>query len=211
MSHDAIVSGLKRDSVIEPNYTKKRCRPRWSGWRGLTVVFAAVLAALFGQSATKAADSFEVETRVKAAFIYNFARFVDWPPRSSLGPVRIGILGQGDLASPLEEVIRGKSVSGRPIVVTVLGSVNEADCCEILLIERSESKRFREIAQTLAGKPVLTVCDDENGSKDGVMIAFQLVEESVRFHINQEAAERAGLRISSQLLKVAISGPGKRQ
>jgi hypothetical protein len=169
-----------------------------------------VLMVLSGQRAANAADSFEVETRVKAAFVYNFARFVEWPPRSIPGPVRIGILGHGDLASPLAEVIRGKSVSGRAIVVTPIGLLSEADCCEILLIERSESKRFKEIVQALAGKPVLTVCDDENGPRDGVMIAFQLVEESVRFQINQEAAERAGLRISSQLLKVAIPGPGKR-
>lgn len=170
-----------------------------------------VAATLSMMGTANAAESFEVEARVKAAFIYNFARFVEWPPRSSPGPVRIGILGHGDLTSPLEEVVRGKSVGGRSIVISPLGSVGEAECCEIVLIERSESKHEREIAQALAGKPVLTVCDDENGARDGVMIAFQLFEESVRFQINQEAAGRAGLKISSQLLKVAIPGSGKRQ
>jgi hypothetical protein len=149
-------------------------------------------------------DSSDVESRLKAAYIYNFARFVEWPATGAAGPVRIGVLGHGDLASPLEEIVRGKSVGGRAIKVTPIGTAAQAECCEILLIERSESKHEREIAQALAGKPVLTVSDDENGSRDGIMIAFQLVDESVRFQINQEAAVRAGLKISSQLLKVAI-------
>lgn len=162
------------------------------------------------QSTGNTTDSAEVETRVKAAFIYNFARFVEWPSRSGGGPVRIGVMGHGDLSGPLEEVVRGKSVGGRPIRVTPVGNASEAELCEILLIERSESKRAGEIAQALAGKPVLTVSDDENGSKEGIMIAFQLVDESVRFQINQDVAERAGLKISSQLLKVAIPSKGRR-
>jgi hypothetical protein len=181
-------------------------------WRSLVIALVTVAAAIPSvRGAANASDSAEVETRIKAAYIYNFARFVEWPARAGTGSVRIGVLGQGDLASPLAEVIRGKLVNGRAITVTSVGAVNEADCCEILLIERSESKHVREIVQALAGKPVLTVCDGESGFREGVMIAFQLVEESVRFQINQDAAEHAGLKISSQLLKVAIAGPGKHQ
>lgn len=157
---------------------------------------------------TTSADS-SVEIRVKAAYIYNFARFVEWPPRSGNGPVRIGVLGTGDLASPLAQAVRGKTANGRLIEVAQIDSVTDSGCCEILLIERSESKHTQEIVQALAGRPVLTVCDEKDGLKEGVMIAFRLFEDSVRFEINQEAAERAGLRISSQLLKVALPGPGK--
>jgi hypothetical protein len=131
--------------------------------------------------------------------------------RAAPGPVRIGVLGHGDLGAPLEDVIRGKSANGRPIQVAHINSVAEVDCCEILLIERSEYKHVSEIVQALSGKPVLTVCDVGTCLRDGVMIAFQLVEESVRFQINQEAAEHAGLKISSQLLKVAVPGPGRHQ
>lgn len=170
----------------------------------LTVIVLAVLTAVPITPAAAASDTSDVELRLKAAYIYNFARFVEWPAGTAAGPVRIGVLGHGDLASPLEEIVRGKSVGGRAIKVTPIGTAADAECCEILLIERSESKHGKEIAQALAGKPVLTVSDDENGSKDGIMIAFQLVDESVRFQINQEAASRAGLKISSQLLKVAV-------
>jgi hypothetical protein len=191
---------------------KTRSLPEPVEWPTLAIALVLVLAAvLSAPGAANAADSADVETRLKVAYIYNFARFVEWPARSSPGPVRIGVLGLGDLAAPLEDVIRGKSANGRPIEVAHINSVAEADCCEILLIERSEYKHVSEIVQALAGKPVLTVCDVGSCLRDGVMIAFQLVEESVRFQINQEAAERAGLKISSQLLKVAVPGPGRHQ
>jgi hypothetical protein len=164
-----------------------------------------VVAAVFGCAATSAADNAGVvEARIKAAFIYNFARFIEWPPGSAQGPLRIGIQGSGNLISPLEEVVRGKTANGRSLETADVGTASEAEHCEILLIERSEASRVREIVQTLAGKPVLTVCDGDNCLRDGAMIAFRIVDDSVRFQINQEAAEHSGLKISSQLLKVAL-------
>lgn len=207
-----IAPRFERDVVIGLNHQKARHWLRWPVWLGLVIAFVPVAApALFAQCADCSSDGPDVETRVKAAFIYNFARFVEWPVRNSPGPVRIGILGRGDLGAPLEDVIRGKSANGRSIEVTYLNAVAEADRCEILLIERSETRHTREIVQVLGGKPVLTVCDGGNCLRDGAMIAFQIVEESVRFQVNQEAAEHAGLKISSQLLKVAVPGPGKHQ
>jgi hypothetical protein len=161
--------------------------------------------------AVAGSDQSDVETRVKAAFIYNFARFVEWPAKSGSGPVRIGVLGHGELASPLEEVVRGKSANGRPIEVASVANPADAERFEILLIERSESKHLKDILQALAGKPVLTVCDGGVCQRDGGIVAFQIVDESVRFQINQEAAQAAGLKISSQLLKVALPAGGKHQ
>jgi hypothetical protein len=163
----------------------------------------AALCALLVPGVRAAGDS-DLEARLKAAYIYNFARFVEWPARANRGVLRIGVIGQGDLALPLEQLVRGKTANGRPIEVARVGALTGADCCEILVIEKSEFKHAREIAQSLAGIPVRTVSDEED-----VMIAFQLFEESVRFQINQEAAEHAGLRISSQLLKVALPGTRK--
>jgi len=169
-----------------------------------------VVAAVFGCAATSAADNAGVvEARIKAAFVYNFARFIEWPSSSAEGPLRIGIQGRGDLVSPLEEVIRGKTANGRSLEIAHVGTTSEAERCDILLIERSEAGRVREIVQALSGKPVLTVCDSDNCLRDGAMIAFRIVDDSVRFQINQEAAEHSGLKISSQLLKVALPG-GKR-
>jgi hypothetical protein len=198
--------------VIGRTCIKTRSLPEPAEWPTLVIALVWVLAAaLSAPGAANAADRAEVETRLKVAYIYNFVRFVEWPVRAGPGPVRIGVLGHGDLAAPLEEVIRGKSANGRPIAIAHVNSAAEADGCEILLIERSEYKHVSEIVQALAGKPVLTVCDVGSCLRDGVMIAFQLVDESVRFQINQEAAEHAGLKISSQLLKVAVPGPGRHQ
>ena len=108
------------------------------------------------------------------------------------------------MAAPLAEVVRGKVIGGARIEVAHLNSVAEADDCEIVLIERSEWKHVREIAQALADKPVLTVCEGEGCFRDGGMIAFVIVDDSVRFEINQEAAEHAGLKISAPVLKVAV-------
>ena len=196
--------------MITRNRTKEGCRLRCPVWRSLVAALVAVAAVLVcGRDAANASDTADVEIRIKAAFVYNFARFVEWPARSHTGSMRIAILGQGELGSPLAEAIRGKTANGRTIEVARISAVTEADCCEILVIERSESKHVREIVQALAGRPVLTVCDGASGFRDGVMIAFQLFEEAVRFQINQEAVERAGLKISSQLLKVALPGPEK--
>lgn len=156
-------------------------------------------------------ESTQVESAVKAAFLYNFARFVEWPPVHTGGAIRIGVLGKGEVGGALEDVVRGKTVNGRPIRIWRLTSAADADQCEILLIERSEVKHLKEILPLLAGKPVLTVCDGASCVKDGGMIAFQIVDESVRFQISQESAQRAGLKISSQLLKVALPFPEKHQ
>jgi len=173
-------------------------------------VAALILVSLsFVAGSLPAAEDADVESHVKAAYIYNFARFVEWPARAGAGPVRIGVLGHGDLAPHLEEVVRGKSVNGRSIEVTHVSAASEGDCCQILIIERSESKRLKDVTQALAVKPVLTVSDCGGGIRDGVIIGFRMVDESVRFQISQEAAERAGLRISSQLLKVALPADGK--
>lgn len=198
--------------MIRRNRTNGLCRSCWPVWHSLSIVVVPVAAAILaGQGSANASDSSDVEVRVKAAYIYNFARFVEWPARPGAGPLRIGILGKGDLERPLQEVIRGKTANGRSLEVSRVSAVTEADCCEILVIERSESRNVKDVAKALTGKPVLTVCDEENCFRDGAMIAFLIVDESVRFQINQDAAAHAGLTISSQLLKVAVSGPGKRR
>lgn len=188
----------------------RQSRPARAAHR-IPAIALTVMATISVMLAAGVSDESAVELRIKAAYVYNFARFVEWPTRSSQGPLRIGVLGHGDLAAPLEEIVRGKSANGRQLEVVQVSVESEADRCEIVLIERSESRRIKEIVEALAGKPVLTVCDTGNCAHDGGMIAFRMADESVRFQINQDAAEHAGLRISSQLLKVAIPAAGKPQ
>ena len=187
---------------------KPHPRLKWTAWVFVAAWIALLAASLPQPARAGGSDNSDVETQLKAAFIYNFVRFIEWPPRPGSGPVRIGILGHGDLSSSLEEVIRGKAANGHSIEVLYINAGADAERCEILLIERSEAKHVKDISQALAGKPVLIVCDGGNCFRDGATIAFQMVDESVRFQINQEAAAHAGLKISSQLLKVALPGAG---
>ena len=191
--------------MISPNPTNLRSRVTQASWRGLAIACLAIPAAvLLTCGFARAADTADVESRIEAAYIYNFARFVEWPAVAMAGPLKIAILGHGDMATPLEELTRGKSINGRAIEVRQLKALTEADCCEILLIEHSELKHLKELAEALADKPVLSVCDCATGLRDGAMIAFRVFDETIRFQINQQAAEHAGLKISSQLLKVAV-------
>ena len=121
------------------------------------------------------------------------------------------VIGNNDLRSALEETVRGKTANGRRIQVRPVSALADSDHFQILLIERSESRKMREIAHSVAGKPVLTVCDFDSCLRDGGMIGFRVVDETVRFEVNLEAAERAGLKVSSQLLKVALPPSGKRR
>jgi uncharacterized protein DUF4154 len=197
-------------SVMESRVMESTKRHRWpraTTGNSRIAVLALALAVTVGMAGGQ--GSAEVEMHLKAAFIYNFARFIEWPGSAPAGPVRIGVLGRGNLAAPLREVIHGKSANGHPVEVATIASVADADRVQILLIQNSESKHVREIVQALAGKPVLTICENGNGIRDGAMIAFLVVDESVRFQISQKAAEQVGLKISSQLLKVALPAPEK--
>lgn len=166
---------------------------------------ADLLPAGNGAPPTFGSLSVDLETSVKAMDIFNFGRVVEWPSNSDT--LRICVTGHGDLGALLQELAKGKSVGGHAVTVNPVVASAPADSCEILVIERSELKHMKSIVQSLAGKPILTVCDDPIGLGTGVIIVFRLIDETIRFQINQQAAEKAGLKISSQLLKLAIATP----
>ncbi len=180
----------------------------------LALVFGILAVGLLlpASNSVLAADASEsMEGRVKSAFIYNYARFVEWPQSRGQGPFVIAVLGEDELRSFLEQTIQGKTLNGRPLRLIHLKSVSDSEAYHMLVIERSEKRHMKEIAQSLAGKPVLSVCDFDTCNRDGGTIGLQVIDESVRFSINLEAAEQSGLRISSQLLKLAVNSPRKRQ
>jgi hypothetical protein len=146
------------------------------------------------------------EFQVKAVFLYNFAQFVEWPreafddPKS---PLIIGILGLDPFGEALDEMVRGETVNGRPLVVERYRWVGEANRCHILFISGSEGPRSEQIATTLKDRSVLTVCDWEGLSGRGAIVRFVMERNRVRLRINLEAAKAAGLNISSKLLRSA--------
>lgn len=154
------------------------------------------------------------EYQVKAAFLFNFAQFVEWPTNAfpkAPAPFVIGILGNDPFGTALDEIVRGEKVSNRPFVVQRYQQTEEIKACHVLFINESSNKRLAEILAELKGKNILTVGDTEGFARQGGMICFMTEKNKIRFRINVEAAKSAGLTISSKLLKAAeIVAPEKR-
>ena len=150
---------------------------------------------------------------VKAAFLYNFAQFVEWPTNAypdAQSPIAIGILGDDPFGASLEEIVRGEKVNNRPLVIARYKRVEDIKACQILFISQSENRRLEEIFAALKNLGTLTVGDTDGFAKRGGMIRFVLENNKIRFRINVEAARAANLTISSKLLRLAeIVTPGK--
>ncbi len=143
-------------------------------------------------------------SQVKAAFVYNFMKFVSWPPETlppEASRLTLCVLGNDALGDALES-LSGKTASGKVLSVKRIRRREEASECEILYLGRSESKRMKEILQNVKSG-VLTIGDMRNFAASGGMINFVIDNNRVSFEINPDAAAKAGVRISSQLLRLA--------
>jgi hypothetical protein len=156
-----------------------------------------------------AQESQPSEYQIKAAFLFNFAKFVEWPPAAFPGassPFVIGVLGENPFGGDLERTIRGKTVGNRRFVIKEVASMAEARDCHILFISTSERKRLAEVLEALRGVSVLTVGEMDGFTEGGGMINFAREARGtrVRFQVNNEAAKKAGMKISSKLLSLAL-------
>lgn len=145
------------------------------------------------------------EYPVKAAFLYHFVEFVEWPRSSPLPPstVTVGVLGRDPFGEVLDKAVLHKTAAGRTLTIRRFASLEELQPCEILFISTSEMARLPEILVRLQGAPVLTVGEADRFARHGGMIGFFFEDNRVRLEVNRAAAESAGLRVSSKLLAVA--------
>ncbi len=146
------------------------------------------------------------EYEVKAFFLYNITKYVEWPSQkfnSSDDPIAICILGQNPFGSALQQAIHGKVVEGRTLVVRQISDIQPLCKCHILFVNASERKRFRSTAGAVRGTGVLTVGETEGFVNDGGLINFKVEDGKVRFEVNVEAVGQEQLRISSKLLSLA--------
>lgn len=164
----------------------------------------AVLAAGLGTKSVLA-QSVADEYQVKAAYILNFARFVEWPPDAlpASSPMTIGIVGDDPFGGALDEVLRGKSANGHPIHLLRLRRDTVPARCQIVFISASEEPHLPEILRLIGRDSVLTISDIDRFSLRGGVIEFSMVGNRVRFDINRSPAGMARLTISSKLLNVA--------
>lgn len=148
------------------------------------------------------------EYQIKAAFIYNFARFVDWPPQAfatANAPMVIGVLGENPFGDNLQQAINGKVVNGHPLQFRQFDSLSDALKCHVLFISQSEKKHLSKIIAKLKAAPILTIGETDGFIDAGGMIHLVLIQQKVRFQINNEAAKNAGLTMSSKLLSLAMN------
>lgn len=164
------------------------------------VVFAA-------HAAAQADEATAGEIQIKAAFLYKFTGYVEWPKSSfkdTDSPITIGVVGSDEIADELRRVVSGRSVQGRALTVTPVGKDSELTGVHVLFIGGEAVARLPRLIDAARARPILLVTDTADGLDRGGIINFVMVKRRVQFEISLDAAEKAGLTLSSRLLSVAL-------
>ena len=174
---------------------------------------ALALASIALAGPAPAAAQSGAETRIKAAFLYKFGGFVEWPAQSfasAEAPFAIGVLGSDPMADELRQAVSGRTVNGRKVVVRQLRRGEQPDGLHVLYIGPADSARVAEALKAVRGQAVLTVTETAEALALGSMITFVVADDKVRFDVALPPAEQGQLRISARLLAVArkvVGGP----
>jgi hypothetical protein len=172
---------------------------RGPGILGLAILFVLSLTSTGAGNTVREHD-------VKAAFLLNFARFVEWPAEafsSSNAPLVVGVMGESPFGDALQRTLSQQTARGRPITLRTISENEDGSQCHLLFVSQNLAPSYEQILNRLRKAPVLTVGETTPFAKQGGIIEFNRVNDSVRFDINAVAAESAGLRFSSKLLAVA--------
>jgi hypothetical protein len=149
------------------------------------------------------------EYQVKAAYLYNFGKFVQWPAQTSTGNTfAICVLGNDPFGPILDATVANQTINGKQLVVKRISRALEASSCRVVFVSDAESGRLEKIFPILDKFGVLTVSDMPHFVQRGGMIQLVLEGDKVRFEANPAAAQKAGLALSSELLKVATKVTG---
>jgi YfiR/HmsC-like len=155
------------------------------------------------------------EYQIKAAFLFNFAQFVEWPANafaSTNAPFCIGVLGDDPFGAALDETVQGETIDNRKIIVRRARQAGDLKNCQMIFVSKSEKKHVAEILSEMDSKPILTVSEVDGFARQGGIINFYLDGTKVRFEIDPSAARSDGLKISSQLLSLGkIVQPAKEE
>lgn len=175
-------------------------------WGGL--LFASVALALTCLSPAAGADSGSLEYPIKATYIYKFVPFIEWPYRafpSSSSPLVLCVAGEDPFGDLLDRVVAGQQVGERPIVVMRSATARRDGGCHIMYIGGSSAQSIEAALREMDGAPVLTVTDSARSETAKGIVHFVVQERRVRFQIDDAAAARSDIRISSKLLNLAVS------
>ena len=171
-----------------------------------TIAILSLLLVLFaGLGGSVQAQELTSEYSIKAAFLFNFARFVEWPSemmaRSSA--LNLCVFGHDPFHGELERVIREKTISNRPLVGRRISAPGDARACHIVFVSAADKAKVREVLTAVRDTSCLTVGEDAEFARSGGMITFVIEDDKIRFDINLGSAEAARLKISAKVLSVA--------
>lgn len=183
------------------SYVLKK-RPAW-----IRIVRYITLGMLFfldaGFSANRQIDKAS-EYNLKAAFIYNFTKYIEWNGTAGDTDFIIGIIGASPINAPLVEIVKTETVNGKKITIKQFSSPSDISICNILFISRNTNASLQDILTKTDDKGTLVVSEQENYAREGSAINFVIVNRKLKFQANVNAINEAGLTASSQLLKLAI-------
>ena len=162
--------------------------------------------ALVSATTASLAQSASNEAEVKAAFVYNFLKFVDWPSHALPKPDQpfaIAIVGEGSVADAAESLLRGKRISAYPVVVLRVKAGEPLSDVHAVFVTGADPEKARRTLATKSNASILTIGDDAQFAARGGMIGLYVEDRRVRFEVNTDAADATGLRVSSRLLALA--------
>lgn len=171
-------------------------------------MFAWALLALALLACDVASAAAVAEHRLKAAFLYNFTKFVEWPPErfdSATAPIVIGLLAEANLEAEIAGIVANRQVNGRALIVRNITSAADIQTVHVLFVSTEQETRFVALRQHARPAALLTVGDEEACRTYGGIICFMQRGEKLRFEIDIDAAERSHLKISAQLQKLAVA------
>jgi hypothetical protein len=177
-----------------------------------TMAFLGLMALLLPSNSGLGGEPSLTKYQVEAIFLFNFAKYVDWPAAtfpSGVAPITIGVMGVDPFGESLQRGVEGKKINGRSFVIKHLASDSDPAGCQVLFVCDSEAARMGGILDKASALPILTVGEGELFARNGGMINFVLKNGNVRLGIDLNAARKAGLTISSKLLAVADVVKGK--
>jgi hypothetical protein len=175
------------------------------GRRRRTAIAGSVLVLLGLLVTAAAADSTDVasDVAVKAAFLYNFVKYAEWPALPPAAPIIVCVVGDDHIADALVDTVRGQTVNGHALEVSRPSDASAWRTCHLLFVGDAETRRAAPALVALAGQPVLTVSDSQGFAQSAGIIELYVEGGRMRFAINVDSAEHARLRLSSRLLGLA--------
>jgi YfiR/HmsC-like len=178
-------------------------RLRRRAWLGVLALFIALLCAPAPVGGSDAAAM--LEYKLKAGYLFNFAKFVEWPTNvvpAANSPMIVGVLADDPAAPVIEQHLQGKIAGGHPLTVKLLPNLSGLPDCQMFFISRSQQENTDKLLANLQAAPVLVIGEVDQFAHRGGMINFVRKDESFRLEVNLEAAEKAGLKVSSKLASI---------